>query len=156
MGYFILPVNNIPVSAEDNIDAITIIKRLFKEEIWPFREGSPNLTKLQINDILLIYVCGNGRRYFYGEAEIRSKYKPFNENITSITKELGVVWMSAFIDIKPLRTFEPPIKIQPLIASLNFIKDKKNYGLHLRLPIVRITEDDYKLIIGVSRQDIQQ
>lgn len=141
-------VNDVPIGPRESINAKDIVKTLFDKGLWPFKEGSPNLKKLKINDRLLIYICGHKRRYFYGELELTSKIKPLNENkeIEQIAKKLGLVWMSVFAEFKVITVFDPPIKMLPLIESLSFITEKKNYGLNLRLPIIAMSKDDYDII----------
>ena len=54
--------------------------------------------------------------------------------------------MKMYTSIRLIRRFEPPIPISNLIGSLEFIKDKKNYGLNLRLPRVNISLSDHRRI----------
>jgi hypothetical protein len=144
MSYYVLAVNDV-----DKVSAETIIDTLCVQKIWIFREGAPLLRNLKMRDNALIYVCGNNRRYFTAEITLLSEIKTFSgdSKVEKLAENLGLSWMSMYAEIEILNLFKTPVSIKPLIQSLSFIKDKKNYGLNLRLPIISIPEQDHELIV---------
>lgn len=68
-----------------------------------------------------------------------------------VLKQLGLEFMPYTIRFGNQRVFDTPVSIALLLPSLSFIKDKKNYGLHFRMPIVRIPKEDYELVLGVAQ-----
>ena len=61
--------------------------------------------------------------------------------------ELGIGFLKYKVQLKDVVNFPNGIKITHLIDKLNFIVHKKNYGLHLQMPIVPINSTDFELII---------
>lgn len=152
MSEYIFAINDVPINSNQTILAETIIKKLIEKNIWIFKEGAPNVKKIKVGDRILIYECGPGRRFFYGEIEICSEVSPNTQESNSLAENLGLIWMTQYCKIKLIKVFKKPIFIKPLIEKLSFLTEKKNYGLHLRLGIVSIPENDYELIIN---QDIE-
>lgn len=70
--------------------------------------------------------------------------------------ELGIGFLKYKVQLKDVVNFPNGIKITHLIDKLNFIVDKKNYGLHLRLPIVRINSTDFELILKNDSDEDQR
>ena len=49
-----------------------------------------------------------------------------------------------------IERFAEPKPIAPLVQDLEFITEKKNYGLNLRLPIVWLSKRDSDRILGAK------
>ena len=155
MSYYIFIIKGIPIAMNESISAEVIANTLISNDVWIFRENTPNMKKLKIGDKILIYCGGKEKKFFTHVIEITRDIQPFrkinnifNSEINQVAKLLGLNWMSLFAGVKAICEFEEPILIKPLIQSLHFIKQKRDYGLHLRLPIVSISEEDYKCIVG--------
>ena len=150
-NHYIFTINDMPISPNKSISAIEIADRLFECNTWVYNEKTPLLKKLLPKDRILIYVCGANRRYFLAEIELLGKPESFpaESPLAKLAKELGLGWMKMYTSIRLIRRFEPPIPISNLIGSLEFIKDKKNYGLNLRLPIVNISLSDHGALLIV-------
>jgi len=52
------------------------------------------------------------------------------------------------VDLADVEAWKTPKPIKDLLPSLNFIKDKKNYGLSLRQGVRKISEKDYNTIVS--------
>lgn len=157
MSNFIFIVNDILGEENTKISATTIAKTLLTAGIWIYRDNSPNLKWIKDNDKILIYLCGPGRRHFVASVQVIEEAKLFrdksivlDEAVYSIATQLGLRWMSLYTKVEVEKVFKEPVEIQPLVDRLQFIKDKKNYGLHLRLPIVKISDEDFNLILHES------
>lgn len=153
MAKYLFTVNDVPLEPNKNISANEIVMQLLEHNLWLFAEKVPMLKRLKPEDKVLIYICGHGRRYFYCEIELKTPIKSYSEDSEpfNLAENLGLVWMTQYCEIKTLKIFKKPIYIKPLIEKLSFLTEKKNYGLNLRLPIILIPENDYKLIIDQDR-----
>lgn len=147
MSYYIFTVNDI-VMAEKKINAEEIVESLLKNKIWFFNSNTPLHSKLKYGDCIMVYVCGHGRRYFVCKFKIESNIKNIEENIKAINlrNEVNLSWFNLYIEINNIEIFKNKVEIKPIIEELSFIKNKNNYGLNLRLPIVRLQDQDFKLI----------
>lgn len=74
----------------------------------------------------------------------------------NVLSGLGIGFLKYKVQLKDIVNFPNGIKITHLIDKLNFIVDKKNYGLHLCLPIVRIGSTDFELILKNASDDVQR
>ena len=148
MAHYLLTVNDVPINNNATMKAEVIINSLFTHNTWIFREGAPLLKRLKIGDKAMIYVCGPNRRYFMAEIIFLDEVKSFSGNtkLAKLVENLGLVWMSLSVEIEVTKLFRKPVDIRPLIPSLSFIVDKKNFGLNLRQSIISIPEHDYELI----------
>lgn len=59
-----------------------------------------------------------------------------------LLRGLGLGFLRVCYPLTSVERFAVPLPIKPLLSSLAFVTDKKNYGLHLRLPIVSVSQED--------------
>ena len=52
------------------------------------------------------------------------------------------------VKLKPIKIFHKPIEFKPLIPKLNFIKYKDKWTGYIRLPMRKIPEEDFQLIVS--------
>lgn len=146
---FIFVANDISMIENRKISAINIKDTLLEHGFWSFSETAPLRAKLREGDRVLIYLAGPGRREFVAVATIANGAEELvkGSKEKGILSELGIGFLKYKVQLKDVVSFPNGIKISHLIDKLNFIVDKKNYGLHLRLPIVRINSTDFELIL---------
>lgn len=147
--HFIFIANDISIIADKKISAIDIKDKLLKHGFWSFSETAPLRAKLREGDRVLVYLAGPGRREFVAVATIATNAEELvsGSEEKKILSGLGIGFLKYKVQLKDVLNFPSAIKIAQLIDKLNFIVDKKNYGLHLRLPIVRINSTDFELIL---------
>lgn len=150
--HFLFITNDVHKPNRQVTSALDICKKLLQDRFWAFTNNAPNTHNLRLNDHVLIYVAGVVRRYFLASATVSSLLVNFENgsNELETLNELGLGFMKTGIYLKDITQFTAPVQIGPLLPVLQFIKDKKNYGLHLRLPIVKVDVADYKLIEQAS------
>lgn len=146
-GYFIFVANDVPLSPGLTVGADEIASTLLRRDFWAFTEHVPLRAKLRELDEVLIYLAGASRRYFVASAQVAKASDAITGDERAVLEGLGLSFMRHRVLLRKVRRFEPYVEIKPLIAELCFIKDKKNYGLHLRLPIVRINQEDFERIV---------
>ena len=146
---FIFVANDISMIENRKISAINIKDTLLEHGFWSFSETAPLRAKLREGDRVLIYLAGPGRREFVAVATIENGAEELvkGSKEKGILSKLGIGFLKYKVQLKDVVSFPNGIKISHLIDKLNFIVDKKNYGLHLRLPIVRINSTDFELIL---------
>lgn len=124
-----------------------IADKLLENKHWVFTYTTPNIKKIKPKDKVIVYVAGKGNRYFYANFEILDE---INEHNLTPSGELEEALYSIFplsCRIKVLNIWANPINIADVKEGLNFITDKKNYGLFFRQSTRVIGEEDYNLII---------
>lgn len=144
---FIFVANDIPLSPQKKFSADEIANTLLSQGFWAFSEQAPLRKKLFEQDELLIYLAGHERKHFVATAQVAKTSDKITEDERKILKQIGLSFMQYRVLLSNIQRLEPYVKIKPLIPELSFIKDKKNYGLHLRLPIVRCKREDYERIL---------
>ena len=55
--------------------------------------------------------------------------------------------LSYYLHLENIRIFKKPIGIKELVNDLEFIKNKKNYGLDMLTGVVKISQNDFNYII---------
>lgn len=142
MAKYIFIVNDI-IYPKQTYHAEDTIKLLFDDKIWLFKDSRvPHMRSLKKDDEIILYVAGPNRRYFYCTFILDSSIKSF----TKTDQELYKLF-SNYVKIKNIKYFNEKIYLKPMIENLEFIKDKKNYGLFFRGAVRSITDDDYSKIM---------
>lgn len=149
-GTYIFVANDVPTSPGETITANEIADSLLKEHFWAFTRGAPVRKRLNRGDRVLIYLAGLHRRYFVAKAVLASASNHPSRHEKAVLDALHLPFMTYTVRLHNVEIFNPPIHMKPLVPHLKFIREKRNYGLHLRLPIVPITEEDYQLICCCS------
>ena len=150
-NYFIFVANDIFL-LDRKVSVIDIKDELLKNGFWGFGETVPLKNKLRIEDEVLIYLAGDKRREFVAAATIQTGIQPIlkGSKEDEVFSKLGIAFLKEKVALKNVRMFERKVKIIHLLEKLQFVRDKKNYGLHLRLSIVRICHEDFNLILSQS------
>jgi len=144
--YFIFIINDYQIG-DEVFPAREIADMLLKENIWVYAKNTPNLKRISPRDQVLLYIAGKNNRFFYGYFEVKTKAKEGDMigNNTSQKRIFEKFPLSCSIKVKDI--WENPVMIYDVKEDLNFIKDKKNYGLYFRQGTKVINEEDFKLIL---------
>lgn len=142
---FIFLTNDVPRSPDLTSLAAPIANELLNDGFWAFTDQAPVKSKLQPGDQVLIYLAGPLRRYFMASAVVDSKLEYFEKDssCSQLLDKFGLPFMRTGIRLGDVSWFVRPGPIRELILKLTFIRDKKNYGRHLRLPVARIPEHNF-------------
>ena len=142
--YYIFFINNIELG-ERVWNAEEIMNFLFENNLWVFSSNAPNLRYLAEGDRVVVYLAGKGNRFFAADFTITCK--PYEVKPEANEPE----WLAMFpirIDIKNINLWAEKIPIGDIIAQIDFIKDKKNYGLYFRQSTRVVEEKDFSIILG--------
>lgn len=140
--YYIFVLNDIEIG-DNLIKAEEILDILLKNQVWAFSQNPPNIKKFKQDDRIIAYLAGKRRRYFVANFSIGSEIKSNNISINE-------PWCSLFplsCSIKDICIWNESLPIQGIIRDLNFIKDKKNWGLFFRQSNKLINKEDFNLIL---------
>jgi predicted RNA-binding protein len=151
-SYFIFVANDISL-LDKKISVVDIKDILLTNSFWAFTGTAPLRSKLKMGDEVLIYLAGQGRREFVAAVTIANSSEPILKGSIEeeiVLSNLGIVFLKYKISLKNVHFLHNSVKISPHLKELRFIRDKKNYGLHLRLPIVRICSEDFELILSYA------
>jgi len=112
------------------------------------------LSRVKKGDKCLVYVKGEviaGDRIepkLVAQYEIASTVFEDSKKLFNAPPNIADETFNFRIRLKPVEIWEKPIEFKPLVPKLAFIKNKKNWALHIRgRAIVEIPEDDYHLIL---------
>ncbi len=150
MKYYIAVAMDIDLK-DSTLSAIDIVKTLLDNGFWAFSGSAPVKEKLAAEDSILFYVGGKNRHYFVATGKVKKTVDFANEAHKAVLDRLGISFFNRTVSIGEVEWFQAPVELIPLKERLNFIADKKNYGLSLRLPLREIQKDDYEIIIGNAK-----
>ena len=141
MSYYCL------ISGDLSKEAFQAFRKRISEQRWPLYEKTKHINNIKINDLLIFYIGGKYShcQSFAGEALV-SKIEGLNEITIDPDSKNKIV--KKYLFLKEIQTFKKPIKILDLIENLDFIKNKKYYGLSLLEGTAEISSKDYDTIIS--------
>jgi len=114
------------------------LEELNREHKWKIGLRTQNKQQLKKNDKSIFYVSGNDRMYFAASAVLNSNF--INERDP----------IYGYVRLRNLCFFDKPVFTKPILGNLDFIKNKKHWGLHFQRGIVKISKRDYDKIIYES------
>ena len=141
MSYYCL------ISGDLSKEAFQVFYNRISEQRWPLYEKTKHINNIKINDLLIFYIGGKYShcQSFAGEALV-SKIEGLNEITIDPDSKNKIV--KKYLFLKEIKTFKKSIKILDLIKNMDFIKNKKYYGLSLLEGVAEISSKDYDAIIS--------
>ena len=142
---FMLVVNDLDfgkawVSAED------IANTLLDAGVWLYSPTTPNVRTISAGDTVLLYMAGKGRRYFCASFEIAGEVTAAMPDLTGHVGELLTNVFSLSSPITGIERWATRVHAKPIRHDLEFITDKKNWGLHFRQSTKVMSDHDYNRI----------
>lgn len=142
--YYIFIINNLEFG-EGFWTATEVMDFLLKKNLWAFSFNAPNLRHFDEGDRVAVYLAGKRNRVFAADFTIATK--AYEVKMESDEPD----WLAMFpmrTEIRCISQWEKHLPIRDVIDKLDFIKDKKNYGLYFRQSSKVITETDFSEIIN--------
>ena len=152
MPEYIFVTMDVPRS-EGIVQAHEVVGSLLSLGFWAFSDSAPVAQKIGAGDSALVYVGGKDRHYFVARCLVKDGLEPSSCQQHATLSDLGLGFMRRTLPLQSVHWFPEPVRIKPLINQLQFIKDKKNYGLSLRLPARQIPTEDFDLIVTTGTVD---
>lgn len=104
-----------------------------KQKKWILNNRTSNRLRLEKGDKVVFYIAGSHRKKIIANAEISSHLKKESEILS--------------IGIYKIKIWKNPFSIHEIIPRLDFIKNKKRWGLYLQGGIINLSKHDYDIII---------
>lgn len=143
--FFVFIVNDIS-SNDKVISAKTISENLLKKQSWVFNEHTPNIKLIKPGDRVVLYLAGKGNMFFKASFKIESDIS--SRSISLFSSIDG--WLDKLFplscSISDIKVFTTPIYAKEIKGDLEFIKDKKNWGLFFRQSTKVIGENDFNFL----------
>lgn len=112
-------------------------KRLVHKE-WPIYHFTPNRKKLRAGDKAIFYLAGQGWKKFVGNCIVNSRLK----------KKGGLDFS---VDLTDTSVWKRKVDVHDVLADLDFVYNKNNWGCFFQGGVVSIDEKDYKLILSKTK-----
>jgi hypothetical protein len=150
VDYYIL-VSNTLGSGERAVKPPAIMEELLPKHLWLLPPGAPFQKAYAAGDRFLIYAGGECN--FYAAAECAGPVEIFKPGSESISPDLPGTggFFGRVLRFRSVVRFREPVPIRPLLDRLSFIKDQRNWGLYLRQSARRISERDFRLVVGLAK-----
>ena len=123
-----------------------IINGRLKEKKYPLYKKTPFLNEIKKNDEVVFYLAGTGEnsQSFVASAKI-SCVEIFNKTeVTDPDNNNQIV--IKYLNFNNIKFFKKLVNIKSIFNNLNFIKNKKHYGVNLVGGVAKINFDDFKII----------
>ncbi|UOY92506.1 EVE domain-containing protein [Ectobacillus sp. JY-23] len=148
--YYIYILNDFEIG-NNILNAEQILDSLVGRKCWVYNSTTPNFKRINRGDKVLVYMAGVGRRNFVASFNIASDI--VEKQLDLLTKEESILFnmFSHMVKIENINIFQKPVTIAEIKNDLEFISDKKNYGLFFRQATKRITQQDYEKVISASQ-----
>ena len=144
--YYIFVTNNI--EWEPHTSGSTIARTLAGRNLWLASSYTPYRKKYKRGDRVLFYVAGRNARFFIGDGVIAGPTTQATDKDIALAQKLGLDGFAERIPLHSVRLWSTPLPLKPLVDALDFIKDKRNYGLHFRQATTRIAVKDFAFILA--------
>ena len=123
-----------------------IINSRLKEKKYPLYKKTPFLNEIKKNDEVVFYLAGKGEnsQSFVASAKILSIETIDNTAVIDPDNNNKIVLK--YLNLDNINFFEKKINIKSILDNLNFIKNKKHYGVTLVGGVSKIKYEDFKII----------
>ena len=136
------------VTSDYNLkNAYNIFKNRIKEKKFPLYLRTPNLEIIKKDDEILFYIGGKyeNAQSFVGksiveEIEISKEMEVDADKITKV--------VTRYLNLKDIEEFKEIKEIKFILNELDFIINKKHYGVYLLKGVIKISENDFKKILN--------
>lgn len=126
-----------------------IWKTLSERETWYFTPAAPHRHRIETGDRFLFYLGSKqGGGQFVGHGLASSGVEPLTTADKVFLDSWGIRIFSSRLSFEFVRPLQSGVSIKPLVEDLEFIKDKRNYGLHLRLGVIKVNEKDFNFVLS--------
>ncbi|GAB6152566.1 hypothetical protein JCM17380_13160 [Desulfosporosinus burensis] len=146
--YYIFIISDIELK-ERILQSREILDYLLGNGLWAFNSRAPYLKKLKQDDKVLVYVAGKKNSAFIACFTLASQPLKVTHN------QSEPIWLFQYpyrVSIVDIEQFMLGLPIANIIDKLDFIQNKKYYGIYFRKSIKAISEKDYTEILRSMHQ----
>lgn len=116
-------------------DTDEVFAKRMKEKKWPIFIHTHNRKNLKVDDKVVFYKAGDNGQKFLGVAQIGSKL----EKATSLDYA---------VELTDIKIWKKSVHVKKLINNLEFIGDSTSWGRFFQGGVLRISKNDYTLIVS--------
>lgn len=131
-----------------NIPSSEVFERLIGTRHWFLSQHTPFRNAYSAGDSALFYLAGPGHRHFAAVATMAASPSPIAQPEKELLSKLGLYGYDLRLPLKHIDCFPKRVAMAVLADRLEFIKDKRNYGLNLRQGAVRVSEKDFGFVLS--------
>jgi predicted RNA-binding protein len=142
MEYYIFNVMDQKIGDKE-ISGYDIFLKRMEQKRWGLGERTANRKRVKPGDRVIFYRGGEDGKAFIGSAEIISDASELEEDSIA---NVDTSYYSVKLD--NINIFPEPKSIYDFVDKLEFIQNPDNWGAYLQGGTRRISESDYKLILG--------
>lgn len=134
------------ITTDSKEQAYDIFLKRINERKWPLYERTSHINEFMKRDNLVFYIAKNGKnsKSLVASASV-NKVEKLNDVVIDPDNKFKL--LSYYLHLENILIFKKPIGIKELVNNLEFIKNKKNYGLALLAGVVKISQNDFNYII---------
>lgn len=143
--YLMIVVNEITIK-QTTYEAYDIVKLLLDNKVWAFSSRGPLVKRISPGDRVVVYLAGKDNRCFVADFSIASEISHANEEAIRSMGDLSRMFpLTCRVSDATIWANKKPIK--DILVQLDFIQDKKNYGLYFRQGAKWLNKEDYERIV---------
>jgi hypothetical protein len=105
---------------------------------WPIFKLTHHRNRLKKGDIVLFYLGGKPNKKILGTGVLGSRLKP----------EPGDEFSVELADVE---IWDEPLSMKEMVESMDFIKNKKNWGIYFQGGITPLPQKDYERILNFRK-----
>ena len=134
------------ITTDSKEEAYDIFLKRINERKWPLYERTSHINEFMERDNLVFYIAKNGKnsKSLVASASV-NKVEKLDDLVGDPDNKFKM--LSYYLHLENILIFKKPIGIKELVNNLEFIKNKKNYGLDMLTGVVKISQNDFNYII---------
>ena len=109
-----------------------------KNEKWPIYSRTTNRNRIKKGDRILFYLAGPHRKKIIASSHLGSQIRKEGDDFA--------------VALEKIDAWKKHVPIQPLVGTLEFIKNKEKWGTHMQGGVVYISDKDHDLIVGSRKK----
>ena len=146
VSYWLFSVVDAKVG-NSKIEALDLLMMRIKRLYWLLNSKSPHFRRVKKDDKIVFYAGGKDGRVFAGSGTISTNPRRLLPEIKRFVIEDPEDRFNYIVNLKEIELLERSRSAIPLLKSLSFVKDERNWGRYFQGSIIKIEESDYKLIM---------
>jgi len=116
-------------------DTESEFKKRIEDKRWPIYKFTKYKRQIRKGDNVIFYMAGSEGKKFLGMGGLASELKDAGS-------------MDSAVMLSNTKTWKNPVPMNDVLEHLKFITNKANWGIHFQGGVIKISDDDYNLILS--------
>ena len=147
MNYWIFNVKGDKIGNK-RLEGIEIYKQRMFDAFWGIGERAHYRSALKKGDEVVFYLGGRNGQKFLGACVLASSFNKLGQQEKKKLTHPPFFKATHGVKLTGTDIWDIPISIRPLMESLQFIRNKTDWGSHLQGSIIPVSEEDFDTIIS--------